>query len=233
MANNSDYNWAFDHITRVWLQTETSEIGLLLREGELGNLRRLKTYLRHPGLLEGRYTNDDGDQVELDDEQKEEIAGVSSYMYYLQNHWGPDADGIYDFSLKERSDFDMFLANHGPDEFPIEFDMETATASQLRRQSQEARSNSNSHNNSTTSEPPHSISTSSYPTNRILYNWEKGRRPISDYPTLSRAAGFLDWDRRLHALACLHKTHLVLDKDYSPNPGSDEDELSQAMKTHM
>ena len=90
MANNSDYNRAFDHITRVWLQTETSEIGLLLREGEVGNLRRLKTYLRHPGLLEGRYTNDDGDQVELDDEQKEEIAGVSSYMNYLQNHWGPE-----------------------------------------------------------------------------------------------------------------------------------------------
>ena len=37
----------------------------------------------------------------------------------------------------------------------------------------------------------------------------------------------------MHALACLHKTHLVLDKDYSPNPGSDEDELFQAMKTHM
>ena len=86
MANNSDYNRAFDHITRVWLQTETSEIGLLLREGEVGNLRRLRMYLRHPGLLlHGTYTNDDGDQVEVDDEQKEELSGVLSYMNYLQN----------------------------------------------------------------------------------------------------------------------------------------------------
>ena len=148
-------------------------------------------------------------------------------MNYLQNQWGPDTDGIYDFSSKGRSDFEMFLSNHGPDKLPIDFNLEIATASQLRR-------NSNSHNNSTTSEPPRSISMSSYPTNRILYNWEEGRRPISDYPTtLSRtAAGFLDWDRRLHALgACSHKTNLVLDKDYSPIPGSDEDELF--LKTHM
>ena len=34
MASNSEYVRAFSHITRDWLQTETSEIGHLLRAGD-------------------------------------------------------------------------------------------------------------------------------------------------------------------------------------------------------
>ena len=45
--------------------------------------------------------------------------------------------------------------------------------------------------------------------------------------------GFLNWDRKLHALVSSHDTHLVLDKSYSPTPGSDEHEVFQAMKVHM
>ena len=60
MANNSEYVRAFSHITGEWLQTETSETGHLLRAGEIGTLRRLRTYLRHPGLFRGTYTNDEG-----------------------------------------------------------------------------------------------------------------------------------------------------------------------------
>ena len=85
MANNSEYIRAFSHITGEWLQTETSETGHLLRAGEVGTLRRLRTYLRHPGLLRGTYTNDEGGRIELGEEQKEELAGLSSYMNYLQN----------------------------------------------------------------------------------------------------------------------------------------------------
>ena len=55
-----------------WLQTETSEIRHLLQI-----LCCLWTYLRQPGLLEGTYVNDEGDEVELTKEQYEELGGLS------------------------------------------------------------------------------------------------------------------------------------------------------------
>ena len=97
-------------------------------------------------------------------------------MNDLQNQWGPDEQGICDYTSKTRSDFEMFLSNHPPSEFFIEFNLEIAIASMLNRQAQEARKNPNFNNNddSNGSEPPRSISMSSHPINRILYNWEKG-----------------------------------------------------------
>ena len=64
------------------MQTETNKIGHLLRAGKVQMLllRRLRTYLRHPGLLEGTYVNDEGDEVRLTEEQYEELEGVASYM---------------------------------------------------------------------------------------------------------------------------------------------------------
>ena len=58
---------------------------------------RLRTYLRHPGLLDGTYPKEDGDEVGLEDEHKEELGGIHSYMNYLQNQWGPDIDGMFDW----------------------------------------------------------------------------------------------------------------------------------------
>ena len=171
MSSDREYTQAFHHITTVWLQTETSEVGLLLRHGRIGNLRRLRTYLRHPGLLDGTYPDEDGDQIGLEEERKEELGGIHSYMNYLQNQWGPDYDGMFDWSTKSRADYEMFLANHPPSEFPIEFNLEVAEASKLQRQAQEASQHSRN-NNSAGSEPPTSIggSTSTHHTNRTLYN---------------------------------------------------------------
>ena len=83
------------------MQTETNKIGHLLRAGKVQMLRRLRTYLRHPGLLEGTYVNDEGDEVELTDEQYEELgAWVIPYMNYLQIQWGPEGQvGTYDYTL--------------------------------------------------------------------------------------------------------------------------------------
>ena len=114
----------------------------------------------------------------------------------------------------------------------VESDMELAMSSLRMRHEQEASIINN--NNSNGSAPPASITTSSTPhTNRILADWRKGQRPMSEYLTLSKAVGFLDWDCKLHALASSNKTHLVLYKSYSPPAGSDEFGVFQAMKIHM
>ena len=65
-----------------WLQTETSEIGHLLHAhaGEVVTLRCLRAYLRNPGLRLVTYVNEDGDDVELSEEQYEELGGLSSYL---------------------------------------------------------------------------------------------------------------------------------------------------------
>ena len=120
------------------MQTETNKIGHLLRAGKVQMLRRLRTYLRHPGLLEGTYVNDEGDEVRLTEEQYEELEGVASYMnyLYLQNQWGLEGQvGTYDYTLKTRSDFEMFLSIHPRSEMPIKFDVELAMASlRIRRE---------------------------------------------------------------------------------------------------
>ena len=115
--------------------------------------------------------------VELSDEQYEVLGGLSLYLNYLQNNWGPESQvGTYDYTQKTRLDFEMFLSNHPQSEFPIEFDMETAMASLHLRQDLEARENRNSNR----SETPTSISTSSaQPNNQLRTDWKKGCRPIS------------------------------------------------------
>ena len=45
---------------------------------------------------------------------------------------------MFGWSTKGRADYELFLANHPPCEFPIEFNLEAANASKLRRQAQEA-----------------------------------------------------------------------------------------------
>ena len=76
MSSYSEYRAAFSHIMENWLQTGTLKIEHLLRAGEVVTLRHLRTYLRNPGLLQGTYVNDEGDDVGLTEEQYEELGGL-------------------------------------------------------------------------------------------------------------------------------------------------------------
>ena len=192
MSSYSEYRAAFSHIMENWLQTGTLKIEHLLRAGEVVTLRHLRTYLRNPGLLQGTYVNDEGDDVGLTEEQYEELGGLSSYMSYLQNQWGPEGQvGTYDFTQKTRSDFEMFLSNHPPSEFPIIYDMEIAMASLQLHQEHEAQNDNNNNNSgSNRSEPPLSISTSSTPHVNQLLAEEKGTTPHQQLPHLIQSHRF-------------------------------------------
>ena len=99
MSSHSEYRATFSHIIENWLQTETSEIGHLLQAGEV--LRRLRAYPWNSGLMLATYVNEDGDNVELSDEQYEELGGLSSYLNYLRNNWGPESQvRTYDYTQR-------------------------------------------------------------------------------------------------------------------------------------
>ena len=86
----SEYSSTFSHITREWLQTETSEIGNLLRGEGAQTLRQLKAYIQRPGLMTAAITDDEGYERSLSTDQWYEVLnGVFSYMNNLQSQWGP------------------------------------------------------------------------------------------------------------------------------------------------
>ena len=103
----------YEHIVRVLLQAEIdSPIYILLQDAEITTLRRLRQYLKKPGLENKQWRDiEDGDTMkDFDGDMKEDLQAIASYLDWLQNHFGPtDECGYYDYTSKTREDFDVYV----------------------------------------------------------------------------------------------------------------------------
>ena len=127
----------YDHIVKVLLQAEIgSPIHTLLQDADITTLRKLKQYLKKPGLEDLQWRDiDDGDTMkDFNDEMKEDLQAMNSYLEWLQNHFGPSKEcGYYDYTSETREDFDQYVGCHFDPDHPDEYDLVMAKESADRR----------------------------------------------------------------------------------------------------
>ena len=76
----------YEHIVRVLLQAEIdSPIYILLQDAEITTLRRLRQYLKKPGLENKQWRDiEDGDTMkDFDGDMKEDLQAIASYLDWL------------------------------------------------------------------------------------------------------------------------------------------------------
>ena len=110
------HQFEYQHIRYVLLaDTESSDIDHLLHGEGMTNLRRLKVFVRRPGLELGGITfaNEDGNDSTLSEEHVGELKAVESFLNYLQNWYGPPTvAGLVDITTTTRDDFLSFIDQH-------------------------------------------------------------------------------------------------------------------------
>ena len=109
MASRDDQ---FDHIVREFLQAQIdSLIGIHLRDENITTLRKLRQYLRKPGLdtLQWRDIGDGDQMKDFPDDMKEDLRAIASYLAWVQYHFGPTDTCQFDYTLKTRGDFDDYV----------------------------------------------------------------------------------------------------------------------------
>ena len=94
----------YEHIVKVLLQAEIdSPIYTLLQDADITTLRRLRQYLKKPGLEDKQWRDiEDGDTMkDFSGDMKEDLQAIASYLDWLQNHSGP-TDGSVDITTTPR-----------------------------------------------------------------------------------------------------------------------------------
>jgi hypothetical protein len=87
MSNRGDATY----MIHTWLDASdpNHHIALALGAGNYTTTRRLEKLVRTPQLQENlRYIDTDGSEKELNEEEKEEIAGLWQYQNWLRNEYG-------------------------------------------------------------------------------------------------------------------------------------------------
>ena len=92
----------YAHIVRVLLQAEIdTPIDILVRDANVATLRRLRQYLKKPGVADEKWNDiEDKDKMkDFDGEMKEDLQAIGSYLDWVQNHFGPTEEcGQYDYT---------------------------------------------------------------------------------------------------------------------------------------
>ena len=225
----------YEHIVKVLLQAEIgSPIYTLLQDADITTLRRLRQYLKKPGLEDKQWRDiENGDTMtDFSGDMKEDLQAIASYLDWLQNHFGPTREcGYYDYTSETRDDFDAYVGCHFDPENPDEYDYTTAKASADRRtQLALAASGVVPH---TTGSSGSSSSTHTRTPSSITDFMKGVKRDSSAFPDFKKDA---EWDKfRRHCLATAHaqQVHEVFDPNYSAVTGSDEDKVFQLKKYHV
>ena len=98
----------YDHIVRELLQAQIgSPIDTHLQDAKITTLRKLRQYLRKPGLdtLQWRDIGDGDQMKDFPDDMKEDLRAIASYLDWVQNHFGPTDTCQFDYTKKTRGDF--------------------------------------------------------------------------------------------------------------------------------
>ena len=82
----------FGHIVREFLQAQIdSPINIHLRDENITTLRKLRQYLKKPGLdgFQWRDINGGDNMKDFPDDTEEDLRAITSYLAWVQNHFGP------------------------------------------------------------------------------------------------------------------------------------------------
>ena len=103
----------FEHVVRELLDAAPrSPVDLLLREQGVANLDKLEQYLIKPGLPHS-YTDDDGCERDITDEQYEDILALEPYFNWLRN------GSVRDMFRQSQATYEMFIGAAFSIEGPI------------------------------------------------------------------------------------------------------------------
>ena len=181
------------------------------------NLRKLQVFVRKPGLeLEALTFVDEGGNRNstLSEEHVGELIAIRSYLNYLQNWYGPPGVvGTVDISHTTREEFLFFIDQHADQDLendPVRPDNDLMVQAQQLRAGMDrnnTRSRSNSQGSSRSTSP-----TVRRVVNQLLTQFNKGKRPLTDYTmSLEDIMQWPEWDRQLlDALAHAHSVEKVL-----------------------
>ena len=234
----------FIHYRDVLLEgLPDTPLALLLRAEGVTNNRRLWQYITKPGFEKRKYAVKnkeyrparDGTEVnpfEVPKDKWDELYALPSYINYCQNWHGPIHEvGVFNKTTKTRQDFDNFIAMNSRRDFktdPIEEDLQFMIDAKALR---EYKPDHTSRGRSSRSPSP-LPSSGSRPT--TYKEWSKGKRNPSDFTfKLKRVTEWDEYNRHFEAVAVSHKTVEVLNKDYVPAPGTDEEPIFNDQQDHM
>ena len=233
MSRNQSDNLKYQHIRYTMLvDPESNDIEHLLRGENITNLRQLKTLVRRPGLVLGdkTFTDENGEETTLSEEHVQELKAIDSFQNYCQNWYGPQRlVGKFDITTTTRDEFTAFIDQH-PDleDNPLQPDNELMIRAHALRTGPQDNNNHRPQRSRSTTPPPRRTM------NFLLAQYNKEKRPLSDYTySLLSVKAWTEFGRQLQALAHAHGVENVLDENYSPTPGSDEEEVFTKMKSHM
>ena len=199
---------AYNHIVRVLLDAaDGTPIDVLLRGEGITKLRKLRQYLRKPGLAVVTYTDSEGTEHDLSDEQYEDLQAMHSYLNWLQNNYGPISESYYDITSRSRADFEIFI---GVVYKGITIDYDEQKAIQASRQRRQQRTQSQAPSATATVQTPAPAAT---PKSAVT-TWMKGvKRNASAFPELVKDYHFNLWRR--NTLATAHAQQVLRQESHA------------------
>ena len=79
-------DYMYEHIVRVLLQAKIDTlINILLRDANVTTLRRLRQYLKKPGLVDKKWRDieDEDKMKDFEDDMKEDLLAIASYLDWV------------------------------------------------------------------------------------------------------------------------------------------------------